>query len=88
MDKNDGAASLVRSDALLAVPFSCEHDECGGYDCMSGGWHVKNAAGTTLVTVDEADFDEKKDAETVARFIVCTANAVTDFKKLFKSKDT
>ena len=72
-----GAVSMSPSTSLLALPLTWEWDEYGGYDCMSGGWHIKNAQGKTLFTIDDADFAYYEDGAgaVLARWICEKANA-------------
>jgi hypothetical protein len=39
--------------------YTVEFDENGGYDCMYGGFDIKDASGKRVVTVDLGDFGQK-----------------------------
>jgi len=47
-------------DNLQPFPWIYEYDEKGGYDHMTPGYHVKDADGELVFTVDCADFEDQE----------------------------
>lgn len=45
--------------AHTPLPWSAdEYDSSGGYDCMTGGFHIKDANGKLVLTIDQAIFGQ------------------------------
>lgn len=69
----------------LKTPITYAFDESAGYDCISGGYDIRDAAGDKILTIDMLDFCHgkatyreralpNKDAEQIARDIVDILN--------------
>ena len=76
----------MRKD-LLTGPFSAAYDELGGYDCMTGGWRIKNSTGKHLFTIDVGRYDSDEEAEAVATWVIALANGRQPWRVTIDPKD-
>lgn len=77
------------ADHTPGPPVRYEFDEHGGYDCMSSGYRVLDAAGRTCVTVDTKEFrrarmmescEPLEEAEALARLIAAAPDMLAALK--------
>jgi hypothetical protein len=60
---------------VYPTPWSFEWDEYAGYDCMTGGYRVRDARGVSLAVFDAGNSDTgRQGAEVLAAFVVTAAN--------------